>query len=243
MLSRLLTDWGHEVVITVDGGAAWDILRASERPQVAILDWMMPDIGRRGYLPPLAAASTGLSRSTYPAHRPRTGRKTWSRGWRAAPTTIWSNRSTGASSAHVRRGGADGALQDDLARRMRELQDALAQIHQLQQPAPNLQLLQKNPRRRELLAASRRVFVRSHGRAVQPRRVSRLLHASRLAIRGVRTRRSLKAAGPSSEPGGRTPTGREPDGLSPPARRVKRAFGRNSTSASRTPLRTIASSV
>ena len=43
MLSRLLTNWGHEVVITVDGGAAWDILRGVNAPKVAILDWMMPD--------------------------------------------------------------------------------------------------------------------------------------------------------------------------------------------------------
>ncbi len=41
-LAAVLERLGHEVVVTKDGGAAWEVLRAPEAPRLAILDWMMP---------------------------------------------------------------------------------------------------------------------------------------------------------------------------------------------------------
>lgn len=42
LLERTLTGWGHEVVLTHDGAQAWAALQEKDAPQLAILDWMMP---------------------------------------------------------------------------------------------------------------------------------------------------------------------------------------------------------
>jgi phosphoserine phosphatase RsbU/P len=41
-LGRTLQDWGHEVITTCDGLAAWEVLQREDAPKLAILDWMMP---------------------------------------------------------------------------------------------------------------------------------------------------------------------------------------------------------
>lgn len=43
-LEATLQKWGHQVVTTTDGAAAWDILRRDDAPSLAILDWMMPEL-------------------------------------------------------------------------------------------------------------------------------------------------------------------------------------------------------
>lgn len=42
VLAAVLGKNGHEVVETVDGSAAWEVLRQPGAPPLAILDWMMP---------------------------------------------------------------------------------------------------------------------------------------------------------------------------------------------------------
>jgi len=42
VLERLLQKWGHDVVVTCDGLAAWQALQRDDAPNIAILDWMMP---------------------------------------------------------------------------------------------------------------------------------------------------------------------------------------------------------
>lgn len=44
ILERLLCKWGHEVTTTMDGEAAWDVLRQPGAPALAILDIMMPGL-------------------------------------------------------------------------------------------------------------------------------------------------------------------------------------------------------
>lgn len=44
LLEKTLSDWGHEVVVTSDGLAAWEVLQQPDAPNLAILDWMMPGI-------------------------------------------------------------------------------------------------------------------------------------------------------------------------------------------------------
>ncbi len=44
MIETLLLKWGHEVVSARDGKEAWQILQAEDAPQLAILDWMMPEM-------------------------------------------------------------------------------------------------------------------------------------------------------------------------------------------------------
>jgi len=42
VLEKLLTNWGHEVVLACDGNQAWEILQGDNPPTMAVLDWMMP---------------------------------------------------------------------------------------------------------------------------------------------------------------------------------------------------------
>jgi sigma-B regulation protein RsbU (phosphoserine phosphatase) len=42
LLEDLLVDWGHEVVAAPDGLTAWALLRSDRAPKVALLDWQMP---------------------------------------------------------------------------------------------------------------------------------------------------------------------------------------------------------
>ncbi|MEM5788667.1 MAG: diguanylate cyclase [Syntrophobacteraceae bacterium] len=42
ILTGLLRKLGHEVVVTVDGAEAWQIMQQPDAPKLAILDWMMP---------------------------------------------------------------------------------------------------------------------------------------------------------------------------------------------------------
>jgi CheY-like chemotaxis protein len=44
LLEATLQRWGYEVVVTVDGAAAWTGLSDPGAPTVAILDWMMPGL-------------------------------------------------------------------------------------------------------------------------------------------------------------------------------------------------------
>jgi CheY-like chemotaxis protein len=44
VLEATLRQWGHEVVATRDGQAAWDVLQGDDAPKLAILDWMMPGL-------------------------------------------------------------------------------------------------------------------------------------------------------------------------------------------------------
>lgn len=42
LLNTTLTNWGHEVIATVDGSQALEVLQSEDSPPIAILDWMMP---------------------------------------------------------------------------------------------------------------------------------------------------------------------------------------------------------
>lgn len=43
-LQKILAQWGHEVLVTEDGAQAWELLRKPNPPQVLLLDWMMPNM-------------------------------------------------------------------------------------------------------------------------------------------------------------------------------------------------------
>ncbi len=44
LLSEVLKSCGHEVIEAEDGAQAWSLLEKDDAPQMAILDWMMPEI-------------------------------------------------------------------------------------------------------------------------------------------------------------------------------------------------------
>jgi phosphoserine phosphatase RsbU/P len=44
LVGTLLPKWGHEVTYVSDGSSAWEVLNQPDAPQMAILDWVMPEI-------------------------------------------------------------------------------------------------------------------------------------------------------------------------------------------------------
>jgi phosphoserine phosphatase RsbU/P len=44
LLERTLMNWGHSVVVVADGEAAWEMLKRTDAPKLAILDWVMPGL-------------------------------------------------------------------------------------------------------------------------------------------------------------------------------------------------------
>ncbi len=44
LIERNLENWGHEVLVTKDGREAWHAISKPDAPNLALLDWMMPQI-------------------------------------------------------------------------------------------------------------------------------------------------------------------------------------------------------
>jgi DNA-binding response OmpR family regulator len=44
MLESKLRRWGYEVTVIADGAAAWELLQQPAPPELAVLDWLMPEI-------------------------------------------------------------------------------------------------------------------------------------------------------------------------------------------------------
>lgn len=44
ILKGVLEEWGYEVVCTADGKEAWNLLQDEDAPQLALLDWIMPEM-------------------------------------------------------------------------------------------------------------------------------------------------------------------------------------------------------
>ena len=61
LLESMLAGWGYDVVSAKDGSEAWTYLEAENHPQLAILDWMMPDVTGLE----LCRRVRGLKRSNY----------------------------------------------------------------------------------------------------------------------------------------------------------------------------------
>jgi phosphoserine phosphatase RsbU/P len=132
ILEATLSKWGHEVVVSCDGGQAWKILQTDDAPLLAILDWMMPELdglqlvrrvrerpnGERSYLILLTA--------------------------RASKEDVVSALDAGADDyivkpfdskelrARINAGTRILDLQERLSQRVRELEDALGQVKQLE---------------------------------------------------------------------------------------------------------------
>ena len=44
LLKKVLEKWGYDVTVTMDGAEAWEVLQTPDAPQLAILDWIMPEM-------------------------------------------------------------------------------------------------------------------------------------------------------------------------------------------------------
>jgi DNA-binding response OmpR family regulator len=132
ILEETLLDWGYEVSVASDGAAAWDALQRADAPSLAILDIMMPEMDGLNVcrsvrqlsaaLPPYLILLTAMSRKedvvkgigagandylTKPFHRDEL-------------------------KVRVGAGVQMLELQARLADRVRELEEALSQINQMQ---------------------------------------------------------------------------------------------------------------
>jgi CheY-like chemotaxis protein len=136
MLESLLRKWGHEPVVTGDGEQAWQILRAPQAPQLAILDWMMP--GKDGVDICRQVRQASPSKPTYIILLTSKERK----------EDIVSGLDAGADDymtkpfereelrARIQAGERILKLQTELAGRVKELQEALDQIKTLEGIVP-----------------------------------------------------------------------------------------------------------
>jgi DNA-binding response OmpR family regulator len=131
-LVRTLQGWGHEVVGTRNGQEAWDILQRDDAPRLAILDWMMPELdgvevcrrirSRSSSEPTYVILLTAKDRTEDIV----TGLDSGANDYLVKP---FDRREL---QARVRVGERMVALQHDLNDRIRELQEAMAQIRQLE---------------------------------------------------------------------------------------------------------------
>lgn len=131
VLESTLTKWGHEVVVTADGNAAWELLAREDAPKMAILDWMMPGLDG----PELCRRVRELNRSE-PTYlillTARTQKEDVVYGLdHGADDYLTKPFDRRELQSRIRVGERLVELQRGLAERVRELEQALAQVKQL----------------------------------------------------------------------------------------------------------------
>jgi phosphoserine phosphatase RsbU/P len=132
MLEATLARWGYEVIITGDGQAAWEALQKPDAPGIAILDWMMPGLDGVDVCRRVRARTTGDP--VYILLLTAKGNK----------ADIVSGLEAGADDyivkpfdreelrARLQAGIRIVTLQEALALRVRELEEALGRVRTLQ---------------------------------------------------------------------------------------------------------------
>ncbi len=132
VLEATLASWGHEVIVTLEGAAALDILRREDAPSLAILDWMMPEMDGAEVCRRVREAE-----STTPAYiillTAKSSKEDVVKGLEAgANDYVTKPFDYGELRARLQVGETVIGLQQKLAERVRELEDALTQVNQLQ---------------------------------------------------------------------------------------------------------------
>jgi len=44
LMEGLLSQWGYDVAVAPNGLEAWEVIKSDEPPNIAIVDWMMPEM-------------------------------------------------------------------------------------------------------------------------------------------------------------------------------------------------------
>jgi DNA-binding response OmpR family regulator len=127
-----LGQWGYDVIETNDGNEAWQALQQENVPQLVILDWMMPgidgvDICRN------VRASPKLQSIYVILLTARGGQKNIIEGLQAgADDYVTKPFESEELQARVQVGARIVKLQSELAERVKELEDALVQVKELE---------------------------------------------------------------------------------------------------------------
>jgi sigma-B regulation protein RsbU (phosphoserine phosphatase) len=131
LLEVTLIGWGYEVQVTGDGRSACEALVAADPPQLALLDWMMPEMD--GLEICRRVRSTQAGRAIYIIIlTARIGKEDVIAGLDSgADDYITKPFDREELRARLRAGCRIVELQMSLAERMAELQQSLAQIEQL----------------------------------------------------------------------------------------------------------------
>ena len=132
MLENNLINWGYDVIVTCDGSEAWQALQCENAPKLAIIDWIMPCMD--GIELCRNIRNTASLQSLYIILVTIKGQK----------KDIIEGLHVGADDyvtkpfdrdelrARIQAGVRIVELQENLADRVRELEDALSNIKQLQ---------------------------------------------------------------------------------------------------------------
>ena len=132
LLETILRKWGYDVLVAVDGGQAWAELQKEDAPRLAILDWMMPELAGVEICRRVREVPTST-----PPYLILLTAKT-ERGDVVAGLDAGANDylkkpfDRGELRARLQVGAQVLELQKNLAERISELEDALAQVKQLQ---------------------------------------------------------------------------------------------------------------
>ena len=136
ILEKTLAGWGYDVTVTVDGSKAWDALQGNDAPQLAILDGIMP--GMNGL--EVCRQVRKLARATPPyliLLTAMSAKDDIVRGLEAGAND-YLTKPFDQNELRVRVGVGVQMLdlQNGLAERVKELEEALLQVKQLQGMLP-----------------------------------------------------------------------------------------------------------
>jgi phosphoserine phosphatase RsbU/P len=132
LLQATLKGWGYSVVAVADGQAALDALSAPDAPRLAILDWMMPKLSGIEVCRLLREAAR-IDPVYVILLTARTDKADIVAGLEnGADDYITKPFDRAELKARLQVGERVGLLQRSLARRVRDLEEALTQVQQLQ---------------------------------------------------------------------------------------------------------------
>ncbi len=133
MLKKVLDRLGHQVAVTEDGNQAWEAICA-DPPQIAILDWMMPELDGIEVCRRLREERERFDHYIYVIMlTSRTDKEDMISGLEAGADEYMSKPfDQGVLAARVRTGQRIVQLQQQLAGKVSELEGALAHVKQLQ---------------------------------------------------------------------------------------------------------------
>ena len=178
LLKATLQSWGHEDVSCADGHDALARLSEPGGAPMTILDWMMPGLDGPSVCRRLRDAGVPNQPRYLVLLTSLAEREEIVAGLGAgADDYVTKPFHQGELRARLTVGERVVALQTALAGRVGELEEALAQIKQLHGLLPICAYCNEDTKRPELLGRGRGLSRSAHGRALQSRRLSRLLCA------------------------------------------------------------------